>query len=342
MKKKAFIISAILTAFLAVPVIAATPLCPPQVRAAINKYKGGDYIGCIQDLTEYSENDPSNVIAYYYIGISYMKVGLKDKAIDSLEKVSTINSVPRLSSYAVQATRCMKNNINPCEYRKVPESQLENLIKDPEAFFAALMGNKEKPEATEASAEDDLEKLINGDYPSNIHPDANKVIQETRLIQEQERVNAELKKRLGTNKKSAKQTNDKIASVSPSDKEIADAVRTLSKAGYRFAAPEEPQKQTKELNQNTNNGNNNETSRQQYQNMAQQYALNDDYEQMAMLFGNNNKSRQSDDWAMLNFMMNQKNPDGTPVKMNPELIKTMMMSQMMNDYDFMNNNDKDR
>lgn len=333
MKKKAFIISAILTAFLAVPVLAATPVCPPQVKAAINKYKDGDYLGCIQDLTEYSESDPSNVIAYYYIGISYMKVGLKDRAIASLKKVSTINSVPRLSSYAIQATRCMENNVTTCEYRKVPDSQLDNFIRDPEAFFAALIGKKDAAPA-ETSAEDDLEKLINGEYPSNIHPDANKVIQETRLIQEQERVNAELKKRLGNPKKSEKSTNEKIASATPTDKEIADALKTLSQAGYRFSAPEEHSSQNAVQNK--------ENSRQQYQNMAQQYALNDDYEQMAMLFGNNNKSRQNDDWAMMNFLMNQKNPDGTPVKMNPELVRTMMMSQMINDYDFMNDNNKDK
>jgi len=330
MNKRIFLISIILTAILAMPVIADMPTCPKAVKAAINKYKKGDYVGCIQDLTEYSEEDPSNVVAYYYMGISYMKVGLKDNAIEALQKVSTINTVPRLSSYAIQATRCMQNNINPCEYKKYTDLQLDKLIKDPEGFFASLTGNTEQEKApSESNAEDDIEKLINGDYPSNIHPDANRVIQETRLIQEQERVNAELKKRLAP-KKSSKLTNEKIASANPTDKEIADAVRTLSQAGYKFSAPAEQSKQSAEQNK--------ENSRQQYQNMAQQYALNDDYEQMAMLFGNNNKSRQNDDWAMLNFMLNQKNPDGTPVKMNPELVKTMMMSQMMNDYDFMNDN----
>jgi len=338
MNKKKILISIILTVILAIPAFATSVLCPPEVKGAISKYKNGDYIGCIQDLTDYTEDDPTNAIAYYYMGIAYMKVGLKDNAIDSLQKVSTINTVPKLSSYAIQATRCMQNDIDPCEYKNVPETQIDKLIKDPEGFFAALLEkNGEQEEVSENDIEEDLKKLIHGDYPSNIHPDANRVIQETRLIQEQERVNSELKKKLGNTKKKSStdtKTSEKIASANPSDKEIADAVRTLSKAGYKFSAPSS--EQTK-----TSTEQSKETSRQQYQNMAQQYALNDDWEQMAMMFGNNNRSRQNDDWAMLNFMMNQKNPDGTPVKMNPELVKTMMMSQMMGDYDFMNN-DKDK
>ena len=335
MDKRKLIISAILTIILAIPVVAATPYLSPQVKTAINKYKGGDYLGCIQDMEEYTAAEPTDAIAYYYMGISYMKVGLKDNAIDALQKVSTINSVPKLSSYAIQATRCMQRNINPCTYKNYSDNQLENLLKDPSNFFNTYAGDGNGGSISE-DVEDDLDRLFNGSYPSNIHPDANKVIQETRLIQEQERVNTELKQKLSKpQKKSRRNTNTKIASANPTDKEIADAVRTLSKAGYKFSAPVEQPKQTQEPPK--------ENSRMQYQKMAQQYALDDDMEQMAMLFGNNNKSRQSDDWAMLNFLMNQKNADGTPVKMNPELMKTMMMSQMIDGYDFMNdNNNKDK
>ena len=338
MSKRKLIISAIITILLAMPVVAVSPAITPQVKLAISKYKGGDYLGCIQDMEEYTAEDPTNAVAYYYMGIAYMKIGLKDNAIESLQKVSTINSIPKLSSYAIQATRCMQKNITPCTYKNYSDNQLENLIKDPRSFFDTYAGDGNGGDISE-DIEDDMDRLFNGSYPSNIHPDANKVIQETRLIQEQERVNTELKQKLAKpQKKSQKNTNNKIASANPSDKEIADAVRILSKAGYKFSAPVEQTKQNQEQQNQVQ-----QNSRMQYQNMAQQYALDDDMEQMAMLFGNNNRSRQNDDWAMLNFMMNQKNADGTPAKMNPELVKTMMMTQMIDGYDFMNdNNNKDK
>lgn len=344
MRLNKFITTSILIGFLSLPVMAATSVvCPNEVKAAISKYKHADYIGCIQDLEEYTENDPSNAIAYYYTGLAYMKVGLKNNAMSALQKVSTINTVPKLTSYAIQATHCMQNDINPCSYKKLSETQIDKLVKDPEGFFAALSGDnpEQQDEQHGDPGEDpDIVKLINGDYPSNIHPDANRTIQEARLIQEQERVNSELTKRMGKKKKSSVDNANKterLASASPSDKEIADAVRTLSQAGYKFSAPSEQQNTKSE-----NPVQNKEFSRQQYQNMASQYALSDDMEQMAMLFGDSGKSRRNDDWAMLNFLMNQKNPDGTPKKMDPELVKTMMMSQMMGDYDFGMTDNKDK
>ena len=114
----------------------AANLCPQAVRVAINKYKAQDYIGCIQDLEEYSEDDPSNAVAYYYTGIAYMNVGMRDKSIEAFNKVATINSVPILSSYAIQATNCMNNSIVPCKYKKYSKAEIEELVQDPAAFFA--------------------------------------------------------------------------------------------------------------------------------------------------------------------------------------------------------------
>ena len=348
MKLKKIILSSVLLGMFAVPAIAEKAVvCPSAVKESISKYKKGDYVGCVQDLQEYTEKDPSNAIAYYYMGIAYMQLGLKDNATESLQKVSTINSVPRLSSYALQAVKCMEDNVKKCTYKNYSDSQIEKFVKDPAGFLESLANEKkDEQEAKEEIIEDiDIVRLIKGEYPSNIHPDANKTIQETRLLQEQERVNAEMQKRTQhkpqlnplIKKKSSADSTSKIASAAPTDKEIADAVRVLSQAGYSFA----PKSVTKNTNSEINSQNDSEYNNQ-YKNMAERYALTDDMEQMAMLFGDNSRSRRNDDWAMLNFMMNQKNPDGSKVKMDPELIKTMMMNQVMGDYDFGFADNKDK
>lgn len=316
--------------------VTASALCPQAVRVAIKKYKAQDYVGCIQDLEDYSDTDPSNTVAYYYTGIAYMKVGMKNKAIEAFHKVSTINSVPILSSYAIQATNCMNTGINPCVYKKFSKEDIEEMVANPAEFFAKKAQEPEdKAETVKIDDTTDIDKLIQGVYPEDIHPDANKVIQETRLIQEQERVNAELKKRSkpsapkpqenqqNTSDATIKKT-DRIASAELSDKEIADAVRTLSKAGYKFTAP------------NDNNSVNNQNINP-YKQLAAQYALQDDAAQMALMFGGNNNNRNNSFDTILPYllMQEQQNSDGTTQKrkIDPELIKAVMMNQMMGDFD---------
>lgn len=326
----------------------ARDLCPQTVRAAINKYKAQDYIGCIQDLEEYSEKDPSNAVSYYYTGIAYMNLGLKDNAIDVFHKVSTINSVPILSSYAIQATNCMMNGITPCVYKKYSKEEIAELVQDPAGFFARKAAEPEDatPVATFEETTD-IDELIQGKYPENIHPDAQRVLQETKLLQEQDRVNSELNKRnrQQNNEKKTEFTvenSSKTAFENVSDKEIANAVRVLSKAGYKFAAPEETRvaSSSKSTDSKENSIN---TARNLYKQMA--FSLNDEAMQMAMMFGGNTNRNNDSFNAMLPFLLMQEQESGNGQngrKINPEIIKTMMMSQMMGDFSFGFDNDKDK
>lgn len=336
-----------------VPAFADGTNCPYQVKVAINKYKAKDYVGCIQSLDDFIEKDPSNAIAYYYKAIAYMKIGMKDEAIESFEKVSSINSVPVLSSYAVQATRCMNAGMTHCEYQKFSLEDINNLIADPEGFFE----KKEHPENAEGGEggengegaaeqpvvspeeQSDIDMMIHGQYKKegNVHPEANKVIQDVKLQQEQERVNAELRQR---SKPRRPQTSDasevvqgeKLALNDISDKEIADAVRTLSKAGYTFAAPDAKKDENK--------------PNDYYKQMAEFYSLNKESQEMAMMFGGNNNRNNDSFNQMLPLLLMQeqqsKSGDGNGKKLDPELIKTMMMNSMMGDYDLGFDSKKDR
>lgn len=357
--KKILTIGAILTGLFVQ--VTASEFCPYAVRVAINKYKNHDYVGCIQDLEDYSQTDPSNAIAFYYSGIAYMKVGMKDKAVEAFEKVASINSVPILSSYAIQATNCMNSNISPCTYKKYSKDEIQEMLVDPGAFFAKKEKEPEDKAKETVSIDSDIDKLIHGAYPENIHPDANKVIQETRLIQEQERVNAELNRKTRpntTNKKgdASSEMKDlvKVSKAQPSDKEIADAVRTLSKLGYSFNPPqnevggsvgmvasnEKTTTNNANASNNKNNVNNNNNNFNPYKQMAEYYAMNGDAAQMAMMFGGgNNYNRGNSFDMMMPFLLmqqqqQQKNADGTPSqnKIDPEIIKTMMMGQMMDSF----------
>lgn len=80
--------------------------------------------------------------------------------------------------------------------------------------------------------------------------------------------------------------------------------------------------------------------------MAEYYAMNGDAAQMAMMFGGgNNYNRNNSFDMMLPYLLmqqQQKNPDGTQNKVDPELIKTMMMGQMMDNFNLGFDNDDRR
>lgn len=336
-----------------VPAFASGINCPYPVKVAINQYKAKNYVGCVQTLDDYIHKDPSNAIAYYYQALAFMKIGMKDEALEAFEKVSSINSVPVLSSYAVQATRCMNEGITNCEYQRFTLDEINKLVADPEGFFTKKEhpegengengegggeNGEEKPIVT-PEEETDIDQLIHGQYKNegNIHPDANKVIQDVKLQQEQERVNAELRQR---SKPRRPQTGDasavngeKLALNDISDKEIADAVRTLSKAGYTFAAPNSQKEETK--------------PNDYYKQMADFYSLNKESQEMAMMFGGTNNNRNNDSFnqilPLLLMQEQQTKSDGTTPqrKLDPELIKSMMMNSMMGDYDLGFDRNKD-
>ncbi len=197
---------------------AATSASNAQVRAAINKYKMKNYVGCIQDLTIVTKKDPSNALAHYYIANAYMKIGQAEKAIASFDKVISLNTVPGLTSYSVQAKNCIGGK-DKCEYVKLNEDQIHELVKNPETYLNTL---KEKKQSGLTPDNIEIERLIKGKYYSNVHPEANRVIIDTLLKQEKHDMNV---------------SADKYKSEAPTNDEIANAVKILAKAGINPVQP---------------------------------------------------------------------------------------------------------
>ena len=81
----------------------------PELSDAIQKYKAQNYVGCMQDAIEITKNDPANALAFYYLGISYVKLGDKDKAIDAYHKVIALSTSDTLSEYAERGLLCLSN-----------------------------------------------------------------------------------------------------------------------------------------------------------------------------------------------------------------------------------------
>ena len=64
-----------------------------------------DYLQAIEYLERAAEMSPQNVEAYYYLGLSYDKIGLKEKALTSFTKV--LELAPQ-SDFAREAEKKLK------------------------------------------------------------------------------------------------------------------------------------------------------------------------------------------------------------------------------------------
>lgn len=264
-----------------------------QIAVAINKYKMRNYIGCIQDLQMVEKKDPSNAIVHYYLADAYMKIGAKDKASKEFDKVIALNSIPSLTSYSIQAKNCL-GSLDKCEYVKLNPDQVPELMKDPVNYINTI---KTKSLNTTSVDDGEIEKLINGKYRSNIHPDANRILIDTQLKQEKHDMNV---------------STDKMKSEVPTNDEIAEAVKTLAKAGINPLAQNNP-------------------TFNPYANLNQ----NSEYASLSMMFGNNQQNNNNNFMNMLPFII-QQGQNGNQ-KMTAEMVQAMMTSQMMPDFGFDSN-----
>ena len=157
------------------------------IKGAISKYKQKNYVGCISDLKEFTENDKTSAVAWYYLASSYMEIGMTTEAHEAFNKTIELNTVPALTSYAIQAEMCMETN-EKCKYKEFTYDEIKKLKADPVSFMAEY--NTQKEEAPKSETDTEIDKLIKGAYSNNIHPSARDFIMQERAKMKQNEINS--------------------------------------------------------------------------------------------------------------------------------------------------------
>lgn len=180
------------------------------VYSAISKYKQQNYTGVIQDLTPYLTEDgdkykdkdnklKEDSLAYYYFGISYAQLGIRDQARYAYNKVIEFDDNPKLVKYAKRAIACLDGQpqCSPdyVDANAPVDDDMTQFIKS-----GKFLHDDVKLEA-QGKALDKIKDQINNDTPPDV--------------------------------KNYKYLNDASGAIEaqPTDKEIADAVRVLAKVG---------------------------------------------------------------------------------------------------------------
>ncbi len=157
------------------------------IKGAIKKYKDKNYLGCISDLQIYTKKEPKSAIAWYYLGNAYMKIALREEAHEAFEKVIELNTVPKLTSYSIQAELCMEN-AEKCQYQNFTLEEINKLKADPTAFLEEYFTKKDEVVQEDAQTVQ-IKELINGKY-GTVHPEAKEFINQEHLKMRQNEINA--------------------------------------------------------------------------------------------------------------------------------------------------------
>ena len=177
-----------------------------NLNSAVNKYKKGNYSGCLQEMISLTKIDPSNPVVYYYMGMCYSRVGKKDQAVKAYEQVIKLQPDKTLVQYATKGRDCLVGGPT-C----APDSQ----NTDPE-----------------------LDSFINSPYGNGFSDELNQQVKEKQLQNIQKTINKkqdledkDIEKIQKFDQKSENFTEEKLASGKVSDDEILSAIQTLKNAG---------------------------------------------------------------------------------------------------------------
>lgn len=360
MRKKLLSLLIILTmAFTASSAFAYTEAITPIVAQGIRKYKQGNVTGCIQDLTNYLRQTKryDNQVVMYYLGMAYTKAGIKERAEYCYYRAAELNPNNTLGKYATRGRACLNGDpacYEPTEQKKVQEAQtdLDKFVNAPYGNGLSADLNKE----IERKRVERLRKEMNSDEELNKY---------------------EFKDfRDFSNKRSSIENNtlrllgkapSLIASSQPSDEEVLKAIRVLNDAGLgNIAKQAEMSRQNQESRiERTPQVNAQaistpevrseykpDVTREEFQRQMQRDMMTAQMSQysqpnIGMLFGekNSNNNNNNNMMNMLPFLMAQQaqqqaggQANNGQMQFTPEMLQTMMFSQMMPNLDFSSSN----
>lgn len=306
----------------------------PSFDSIVEKYRVGDYSGCLQESIAYVRLYPNDTLGFYYLAMSYSKISDKDNAIMAYEKVIELNDNPMIVKYATNGRNCILGveteacfeNVNEPEliypYVKMVESADLTPI-DPEVLvnrnLAKLKATLSPLEVENENNNDDsqnkdkkkehvlpfgkqdaeLDAFINAPYGDGFSPELKKEYKQLQLRKIMDAVNAT---------EEAPDSPEVDAQENKNLKDIQKFDDKHSDSGMIKLAYAEPSKMFEELSKDP------EYIRQKQE-----------IEELQMLFGSEKSTAERNDMMdLLPYMSEQGDK-----KLSPEVIQSLMMQSMM-------------
>lgn len=294
-------IRVVILLFLLVFNLFTTSFANDDISVVIDLYKSGKYQDCVTKAEVLTKSDPTSVLGYYYMALSYVKLGKKDLAIKNYDKVIALGTNKALTNYA-------KSGKSKLQKEDKIAKEKENEKKVTGADFMLEDVDEEKKTVEPAKTEEKSKKV-----------EAPQRVEEAKKVQPV-----------------AQKSNPKTNNGPPTNDEIVNAIRVLQRAGLWQSGNSQPVQQPVQQTPQQY-----QQQAQQYQQQMQQMQESymdprtQELQQMLMMMnsGNNNNgyNNGNDMMQMLPYLQNGG-------KMSPQMIQMMMMKNSMPNFSSGNNN----
>lgn len=342
----------------------------PEIASGIRKYKTGNYVGCLQDISLYLKKNKygtRNQLAMYYMGMAYTQAGQADNAKFFYQGAQMLNPNNTLGKYAQKGIVCIDDPAN-CYINEKEEVKPEEKLSELDKFIRAPYGNglsTNLNKELERKKVERLRKEMNSDQELNKYEfkdfrdfSIKKNNNKSNNVKKTSLNLNDLKMAQGIKEFYAQKNCESVkiaSSTNPTDAEIVEALRVLNAAGLTNIAKqaENAQAQKEEAKPAVSEVKSEykpDVTREEYQQQIQREMLQAQMAAMSQpnidaLFGNNNNNNNQNNMMnsnmmnMLPFMMAQQaaqNANGTNQQpmMSPEMMQTMMFNSMMPNMNF--------
>ena len=162
MKFKKIILGLVLLSFLAIQAGAFAETSDATIRAMVTKYKQQNYLGCLQDSIDIIKEDPTNIYAHYYKGLSFFQLGKFESADESFTNVINLNSNETLVQYAARAKACIKTPEYCSYYAEGHKTDLDKFIQSKKFYDIPVQAevNKKKLDRIRENINDSVKQDV--------------------------------------------------------------------------------------------------------------------------------------------------------------------------------------
>ncbi len=248
------------------------------VPSGIQKYKKGNYTGCLQEMLSVVKKDPKNAMGHYYLGLAYMKINDNTAATSAFDKVIATSSNFALVQYAAKAKKCASGMeaCKPSGEEQELDTFITNAYGNPNNYGAKPAAPASSKQASQQELDALRQKMNSQDYLYQ------KDLQQIRNLNKSEEI-----------------TGERIAAAS--DEEILQAIKTLKDAGVTITVnnpssytPDQQAMQMMQQMQMLNGGQNNN---------------NPMMNMLPYMYAQNDSGKNIDPQVMQSFIMNSMIPD---------------------------------
>lgn len=170
-----------------------------DLSTGIEAYQSGNYSQCIENMKMIVKDDPTSVVGYYYLALSYTMTGQELLAVQNYNKVINLNSDSTLTKLARQGKATINNS-----------SKIENQLRDITEDIKETVEEEYNPILQDGSVRESSK-----DIPEKTVPIQAKTTQTIKA----------------SDYKGVSPKPNNTPNAQPTNDDIVNAIRTLQKAG---------------------------------------------------------------------------------------------------------------